>query len=111
VTAPAPAPAPAPAAPVVAKAADVKLPVTLRQNVPSVPPSVMRMGNLRPGMLEVMIDETGKVETARFITPIHPVYDQMVIASAQGWRYKPATSDGTPIKFKKTLRIAVTAPQ
>jgi Gram-negative bacterial TonB protein C-terminal len=104
-------PAPIVDAPSLARPADIKLPVTVRQNVPPVPPSVMRMGVLRPGMLEILIDETGKVEGARFITPIHPVYDQMVLNAARAWRYQPATADGTPIKFKKTLRVAVQAPQ
>lgn len=115
VPAPAPvaAPAPAPAAdiPLVARAADVKLPITVRQNVPPVPPSVMRMATLRPGMLEISIDEAGKVEHVRFITPIHPVYDQLVLNAARSWRYQPATADGTPIKFKKMLRVAVQAPE
>ncbi len=111
--APAPARAPEPApVEVVRKPAEIKQPVTLRQSVPPVPPDVARLaGQLRAGTLEVMIDETGKVEQARFLVSIHPLYDQQVLNAARNWRYEPATADGVPIKFRKMIRVAVQAPQ
>ena len=41
-----------------------------------------------------LIDETGKVQSAKVIASIHPVYDAMVMSSAKSWRYDPATADG-----------------
>jgi hypothetical protein len=110
--APAPAAAPA-AAPVepVAKAAVVVPPVAVTQKVPPIPSNLLRMTQLKAGVLELMIDETGKVEDAKFLSPIHPVYDGMVLSSAKGWKYQPATADGKPIKYRKTIRIAVQAPK
>jgi hypothetical protein len=110
--APAPVAAPA-AAPVVpvAKAAVVVPPVAILQKVPPIPSNLLRMTQLKAGVLELMIDETGKVEDARFTSPIHPVYDGMVTSSAKGWKYQPATADGKPIKYRKTIRIAVQAPK
>jgi hypothetical protein len=105
----APAPAAAPVDPV-AKASVVVPPVAILQNVPPIPSSLIRMTQLKAGVLELMIDETGKVEDAKFLSPIHPVYDGMVINAAKGWKYKPATADGKPIKYRKTIRIAVQAP-
>jgi hypothetical protein len=113
-TAAAPAPAAAPAAaPVepVAKAAVVVPPVAILQKVPPIPSNLLRMTQLKAGVLELMIDETGKVEDARFTSPIHPIYDGMVTSSAKGWKYQPATADGKPIKYRKTIRIAVQAPK
>jgi hypothetical protein len=110
----APAPVAAPvAAPVqpVAKAAVVVPPVAILQKVPPIPSNLLRMMQLKAGVLELMIDETGKVEDARFVSPIHPVYDGMVTSSARGWKYQPATADGKPIKYRKTIRIAVQAPK
>jgi soluble cytochrome b562 len=112
--APAAAAAPTTAAavdPGVGKAAVVTPPVAIVQKVPPIPSNLMRMTQLRAGILEVMIDETGKVEDARFISPIHPVYDGMVTSAAKGWKYQPATADGKPIKYKKTIRIAVQPPR
>ena len=105
----APAPAAAPVDPV-AKASVVVPPVAILQNVPPIPSSLIRMTQLKAGVLELMIDETGKVEDAKFLSPIHPVYDGMVTNAAKGWKYKPATADGKPIKYRKTIRIAVQAP-
>ena len=112
--APAPAPAPAPSAPVapaVAKAAVVTPPVAILQKVPPIPANLIRMTQLRAGILELQIDETGKVVEAKFLSPIHPVYDGMVTSSAKGWKYQPATADGKPVAYRKTLRIAVQAPK
>src|SRR5688500_11342199 len=113
-SAPAPAAAAAPAAaPVepVAKAAVVVPPVAISQKVPAIPSNLLRMTQLKAGVLELMIDETGKVVDARFTSPIHPIYDGMVTSSAKGWKYQPATADGKPIKYRKTIRIAVQAPK
>ena len=109
-----PAAAAAPvAAPVdpVAKAAVVVPPVAVLQKVPPIPSNLLRMTQLKAGVLELMIDETGKVEDARFLSPIHPVYDGMVTSAAKGWKYQPATADGKPIKYRKTIRIAIQAPR
>jgi hypothetical protein len=110
--APAPVAAPA-AAPVqqVAKASVVVPPVAILQKVPPIPSNLLRMTQLKAGVLELMIDESGKVEEARFVSPIHPVYDGMVTSAARGWKYQPATADGKPIKYRKTIRIAVQAPK
>ena len=104
------APAAAPVEPV-AKAAVVVPPVTVTQKVPPIPSNLLRMTQLKAGVLELLIDETGKVEDARFLSPIHPVYDGMVTSAAKGWKYQPATADGKPIKYRKTIRIAVQAPK
>jgi hypothetical protein len=108
--APAPVAAAAPVTPV-AKAAVVVPPTTVLQKVPPIPSNLLRMTQLKAGVLELLIDETGKVEDAKFLSPIHPVYDGMVTSAAKGWKYQPATADGKPIKYRKTIRIAVQAPK
>ena len=108
---PAAAPAAAPVEPTVVKAATIVPPVAILQKVPPIPANLVRMTQLKAGILEVMIDETGKVEDAKFTSPIHPVYDGMVTNAAKGWKYQPATADGKAIKYRKTLRIAVQAPK
>jgi Gram-negative bacterial TonB protein C-terminal len=114
VTAAPVAAAPAPvAAPVnaVAKASVVVPPVAVLQKVPPIPANLIRMTQLRAGVLELTIDETGRVEEAKFLSTIHPVYDAMVTSAAKGWKYQPAMADGKPIKYRKTIRIAVQAPR
>jgi outer membrane biosynthesis protein TonB len=37
-----------------------------------------------------------------------PNYDRMAVAAAQSWRYRPATVNGTPVKFRKLIQVALT---
>lgn len=115
--APPPAPVatpPAPAAPVavVPKAprvytttdAAVIPPVVVRQDLPPYPGQILVP---RQGMLEVLIDETGAVEVAFMRVSVTSVYDQLAVAAARNWRYRPATLNGTPVKYKKAVQVTV----
>lgn len=106
------APGGAPAAPkpimaTQARAGAITPPVTLKQALPGLPTDLARFGALRSGELELLIDETGKVQQARFVKGIHPVYDGLVLTAAKGWRYEPAKADGVPVKFRKTIRVSI----
>jgi TonB family protein len=117
--APAPAPAavatkaatPAAPAPTMVKAAIITPPVALRQVVPPMPPDIARFGQMRVGILEITIDETGKVESASFTQGIHPIYDNQVLTAARSWRYQPAMSEGVPVKFRKTIKVSMSTSQ
>jgi len=117
--APAPAPTPAPpppapveATPVVAKTprvysnadAEVSPPVPLRQELPSFPGQVTIP---RQGMIEVVIDETGVVESALMRITVSNVYDQLALAAARSWRYRPATINGIPVKYRKAVQVTI----
>jgi TonB family protein len=119
--APEPAPVAAPPAPVVASApapppvdriftADddgVSAPVIIHQDVPNVPAQIA--SQTRPfGLLEIVIDEQGRVVNATIRSPLHPVYDSQLLVAAQDWQYRPAMLDGHPVKFRKTIQVAVT---
>jgi hypothetical protein len=107
--APAPAPAPAPA---VAKAprvystgdADVVPPTALKQDLPAYPGQVVIP---RQGMLEVLIDENGLVEGAMMRISVAPSYDQLAVAAARTWRYRPALLNGTPVKYRKAVQVTI----
>jgi outer membrane biosynthesis protein TonB len=34
-------------------------------------------------------------------------YDARVLAATRAWRYRPATPNGTPVKFRKTVQITI----
>ena len=61
----------------------------------------------RTGKLEVVIDETGAVESAMMTGSVTPTYDAMVLPRPRAWRYRPATVNGTPVKFRKTVQITI----
>jgi outer membrane biosynthesis protein TonB len=79
----------------------------MKRTIPNVPSDLSRFGQLRPGEMEILIDETGKVAEAKFTKPIHPVYDSLVIAATRSWRYDPARADGVPVKFRINLKVTI----
>jgi TonB family protein len=84
----------------------VALPVALRQDIPRVPTPIAAQARQR-GLLEVVIDEQGRVTNLAMRLSIHPMYDPQLLAAAREWRYKPATVDGVPVKFRKVIQITV----
>jgi hypothetical protein len=82
-------------------------PVALRQEVPRVPTMISSQARER-GLLEVVIDEQGRVTGLTMRLSIHPIYDSQLIAAARDWRYKPAMAGGVPVKFRKVIQISVT---
>jgi hypothetical protein len=77
-------------------------PETIRQ---SLPPFAVRVTAVRNGVLEVVIDETGSVESAAMVEPLDPAYNRIILAAAKTWAYRPARLDGTPVKFRKRVQI------
>jgi TonB family protein len=59
------------------------------------------------GAIEVVIDTTGAVESAVMRVPLQPAYDRQAIAAAKTWRFKPATLNGAPVKYRKVVQISV----
>jgi len=81
--------------------ADVVPPVVLRQTMPV-------LGDVfaqRQGTVEIIINESGLVETATMTVHVNAVYDGMVLAAARTWRYKPATVNGVTVKFRNTIQL------
>ena len=79
-------------------------PAIVSQALPPFPGQVIIPRN---GKLELVIDESGSVESAAMTGSVTPAYDQMVIAATRNWRYKPATQNGVPVKFRKTVQITI----
>jgi tetratricopeptide (TPR) repeat protein len=114
---PIPTPPPAPAPPVVVAPpaplpprvytvtdTNVLPPVPLNQSLPAYPGQVLIP---RSGKIEVVIDETGAVETASMTATVSTAYDNLAIAAAKNWRFRPATLDGTPVKYRKVVQVTI----
>lgn len=115
--APSPAANPTPAAPAaqtpverptprIYSAADKNVvpPVVIRQLMPPFPGRVI-IGSL--AVIDVVVDEMGAVEAATLETGINPQYNRTVLAAARDWRYRPATLDGVPVKFRKRVQVSL----
>jgi tetratricopeptide (TPR) repeat protein len=86
--------------------AGVKAPVVIRQEVPPVPASITSMARDR-AVIEVVIDEQGRVTSMVLRMRAHPVYDTLLLNAAREWKYKPATLDGAPVRYRKLLQVSI----
>jgi tetratricopeptide (TPR) repeat protein len=86
---------------------DVTAPIAIRQDVPRIPPALSLQARER-GVLEVVIDERGRVITMTVRMSVHPMYDTLLTTAARDWRYQPATMNGKPVKYRKLIQINVT---
>lgn len=80
--------------------------VTLKQTVPRVPIAISKQTRDR-GLLEVVIDEEGRVIGVTLRTSIHPVYDPQLMTAARQWKYQPATVNGVPVRSRKLVQIVM----
>jgi TonB family protein len=100
----APPPQPAPLRVYGGEDPNVQPPTIVNQTLPMYPGQVMMR---RTGMLNIVINENGMVESAAMTNSITSAYDALAIASTKTWRYKPATLNGVPVKFRKVVQIAI----
>jgi Gram-negative bacterial TonB protein C-terminal len=109
---PAAAPPPvAPAGPIPGKIytpddENVTPPVVIRQDIPGIPQTMIAMARPR-GLIDIVIDELGRVISMTMRTSIHPTYDVQVLSAARDWRYKPATLNGKPVRYRRLISINV----
>ena len=112
--------APAPSArdtssPVESAAAKPPEPAVFRDGAPNLVPPVVVSQTLPPshlaerrlwtGAIEVLIDETGKVLSARMAMPVQPTYDRQLLQAALNWKYRPAVKDGMPARYIKVINV------
>lgn len=83
---------------------DVVPPVVIRQELPPVPGALTSFSRPR-GLLEVVIDELGRVVSMSVRESIHPTYDVQLLTAATDWKYEPATRAGRPVRFRRLIQI------
>ena len=83
--------------------------MTVLQRVPQLPEQVGRFlrGSSGIGVFDLVIDETGAVQEATVRLSIHPVYDALVITASRRWKYMPATRNGVPVRYRKSIQITL----
>ena len=83
-------------------------PQAIRQQIPAFPG---RVTIAKSGVLEVVIDPSGHVESAMMRVPVNAQYDRMATTAAKSWQYQPATVDGKPVKFLKRIQVTLVPNQ
>lgn len=110
VQAPPPPVAAAPRQPVIYSQDDknVMPPVMVRQDIPQYPG---RVTFDRSGVLEVVIDINGAVESATMLEGVEALYNRLLLNAARNWMYQPARLDGAPVKYRKRIQVTLSRIQ
>jgi hypothetical protein len=77
-------------------------PVLTRPYLPPLPPGVTPE---QLGVLEVVVDADGKVESVRLRSGPDAYRDFWWASVGKNWRFRPALKDGHPVRFLKRLSI------
>jgi hypothetical protein len=83
-------------------------PQPIRQQIPAFPGRVTLQ---KTGVLELVIDDNGNVESAMMRVPVNAQYDRMATTAARTWQYQPGTVDGRPVKFVKRINVTLVPNQ
>jgi hypothetical protein len=82
-------------------------PETVKQDIPPYPGRVIFD---RAGVIEVVIDSNGAVESATMLELMDPVYNRLLLTTAKTWTYRPARVDGKPVKYRKRIQVTLSRP-
>ena len=83
---------------------DVVAPVIAKQAMPRFPGLLTQAAI---GVLEIVIDPAGSVESAKIVESIHPNYDPVLLAAAKKWQYAPAVLEGTTVRYLKRIQVSL----
>jgi TonB family protein len=84
---------------------DVTPPVSISQDLPKWTHQPVGLERRFEGQVDVVVNERGEVDSVTLAKSIHPSYDDLAVAAAKSWKYSPATRDGAPVKFRKSVGI------
>jgi TonB family protein len=83
---------------------DVVAPVIAKQAMPRFPGLLTQAA---VGVLEIVIDPSGNVESAKVVESVHQNYDPVLLAAAKKWQYAPAVLDGTTVRYLKRIQVSL----
>jgi TonB family protein len=83
---------------------EVPRPKAIKQRKPEYPPEAAAQGLRGIVIVELIIDEKGKVESAQIVRSV-PGFDEAALAAAREWEYEPTRVDGHPVKVHLTVPI------
>jgi TonB family protein len=85
---------------------DVKRPTAISQPLPAWrPENPVEERQSYNGVVELVISEEGKVLSAVLLKSVHTRYDPLLLKAAQEWKFRPATKDGKPVRYRYGLNI------
>jgi len=67
--------------------------------------------DLRAGYFDLIVNETGAVESVRLISPEGRYHDRILVAAAKAWIFRPATIGGIPVRYRMRIPITNSGPR
>ena len=87
---------------------DIVPPLELERKLPAwVPPNPVAQRTLFRGVVEVIIDEKGAVESAVLREPVSRYYDTALLESTKTWKFRPANRGGLPVRYRMLFEIVL----
>jgi tetratricopeptide (TPR) repeat protein len=87
---------------------DIVPPQELERRMPVwVPPNPVAQRTLFRGVIEVIIDEKGAVESAVLREPVSRYYDAQLLESTKTWKFRPANRGGLPVKYRMAFEVVL----
>jgi protein TonB len=85
----------------------IKPPVPIDQTMPPWRPN-RQESQTYEAVLSYVIDEKGAVIEATVVGSLRPAYDAALRRATANWRFRPATKDGVPVKYRRTIAVRLT---
>ena len=86
---------------------DVTPPVAIGRQLPDLPPTGVPQSGIA---LVIVVDQTGRVESATLVTRPATLQDAMQatmnLSAAKSWRFRPALKAGQPVKYLRSVWLA-----
>jgi hypothetical protein len=73
-------------------------------------PQALTPGIEAPNTIELVVDQSGRVERVRLISRPSPMLAMMLLSAAKTWKFTPALNDGRPVKYRLQLDVVMTQP-
>jgi tetratricopeptide (TPR) repeat protein len=103
-------PATAPTAPALFSSTDKDVipPVEVERTLPRwVPPNPVVAQSTFRGIVEVIVDERGAVETSAMRESVNQFYDPVLVKAAKAWKFRPALRQGKPVRYRLMVEIVL----
>jgi tetratricopeptide (TPR) repeat protein len=82
-------------------------PVAISAPYPTWHPPTSRFNQDYRGLLRIVIDANGHVETAAMVVSVHVAYDPLLLAATKDWTFKPATLNGDNVKYQRLIAVTL----
>jgi tetratricopeptide (TPR) repeat protein len=82
-------------------------PVAISAPYPTWRPPASAFNHEYHGLLRIVIDASGHVESAVMVVTVHVAYDPLLLAAAKDWTFKPAQLNGENVRYQRQIAVSL----